>query len=137
MVNGTCTSFFLVLFFSSFSFFLPFYPSFQCNRRDKILYKPCRIERFVIVIFDHPRYFTVEDGKEMAEQFCLGAASVGIQVMDKNPLIFSKNPQQNIGGVSFFLISCFLRCLLLSLLILFIYFIRLGVEGSGLRDFPS
>ncbi|KDR84292.1 hypothetical protein GALMADRAFT_111558 [Galerina marginata CBS 339.88] len=69
----------------------------QWNMRDKKFVKPMTIKVWAIVVYESQNRFNLTTAQDMATSFCEGAASVGMNVEDKRPLIFYENGQQVIA----------------------------------------
>lgn len=69
-------------------------------RRDKKFYRPATIKRWVVVIYERQARFKPDLATEMVQSFIQGAQSVGMTVEDKAPLIFWRDPFQEVAGVS-------------------------------------
>lgn len=57
------------------------------NMRDKKFYKPETIRKWGIVIFENERFFNKDAVNNVINGFIQGAQGVGIQIVDKSPLV--------------------------------------------------
>ncbi|PPQ95875.1 hypothetical protein CVT26_015567 [Gymnopilus dilepis] len=67
------------------------------NMIDKKFFKPMTIQQWIIVIYESERRFPRPQAEDLAAGFCKGAASVGMKVVEHQPLIFYENGQGIIG----------------------------------------
>ncbi|KAG7086886.1 hypothetical protein E1B28_002806 [Marasmius oreades] len=69
------------------------------NLKDKTLIEPRPVNRWCIVIFEAQDRFKPVEAKEMAKTIIGAFGSVGIQVMEADPIIHYANPQADISKV--------------------------------------
>jgi eukaryotic translation initiation factor 2C len=69
----------------------------QWNMRDKKFFAPKSVKQWIIVVYESDRRFPLVAAQDMATAFCDGAASVGMTIEERRPLIFHENGQGNIG----------------------------------------
>jgi hypothetical protein len=91
MVHGICTFSTAIAILHPFNF-IP--------RRDKKFYRPATIKRWVVVIYERQARFKQDLATEMVQAFIQAAQSVGMTVEDKAPLIFWRDPFQEVAAVS-------------------------------------
>jgi eukaryotic translation initiation factor 2C len=68
------------------------------NMRDKKFYKPAPIRKWVVIIYERQARFRQDIATEMVQSFIQGAQSVGMTVEDKAPLVFWRDPFQEVAA---------------------------------------
>jgi len=68
------------------------------NMIDKRVYQPVAIGNWAIIIYESMKYFSDAAVKSMVQGIVDGCDSLGIRVVDKDPLVFRENGQGDIEG---------------------------------------
>ncbi|RPD63356.1 argonaute-like protein [Lentinus tigrinus ALCF2SS1-6] len=68
----------------------------EWNMIDKKFYEPVSLQRWIVVIYESPRYFRMADAEAMVKSFLLKFQDVGIEVGERDPIIRYGNSSGNI-----------------------------------------
>ncbi|GJE88331.1 protein argonaute [Phanerochaete sordida] len=67
------------------------------NMIDKKFFKPCRIENWVVVVYETPNRFGQRQVQDMIKGLLQSCSAAGINVLENDPVVRYENSQQNVA----------------------------------------